>query len=363
MEENKNRIYVREVNGNYGAKGILRELRSWPRVHRVSDIPWERGPRVFNKWLVTPRRDPVQSLQMHIETYSPGARSERHGHQNEAAFYILEGRGYEIHDGRRYDWKAGDLVVVHNSCVHQHFNASDTEPFTVLIFKTKPLHFMHSLVFQKELEALPQEPNVGYRPDDSYPKEERKFWRQGNRKVTYYQDDLAGLPMTINRKYAAGDMRKVIRPEDMPWEDSPQGRLKHVLNERLCAELGVPVVSVDAYIQEISPGSRSGKHRHMSEEFLFVLEGQGYDLHWDVDLDLKDSGYEWQVATEPTRHEWQAGDLIYVPVNTIHQHFALGDRPARLLSMSSRVYTYLGYGNYDLEQLETAPEFAGEASA
>ena len=43
---------------------------------------------------------------------------------NEAAFYILDGEGYEIHDGIRYDWKAGDVAIVHNNCVHQHFNAS-----------------------------------------------------------------------------------------------------------------------------------------------------------------------------------------------------------------------------------------------
>ena len=51
------------------------------------------------------------------------ARSQKHGHVNEAAFYILDGKGYEIHDGIRYDWKAGDVAIVHNNCVHQHFNA------------------------------------------------------------------------------------------------------------------------------------------------------------------------------------------------------------------------------------------------
>ena len=55
-----------------------------------------------------------------------------HGHQNEALFYILEGRGYEIHDGQRYDWSAGDLVLVHTDSVHRHYNPYD-ERATALV--------------------------------------------------------------------------------------------------------------------------------------------------------------------------------------------------------------------------------------
>ena len=62
-------------------------------------------------------------LHLHLEEYAPGGKSQKHGHVNEAAFYILDGKGYEIHDGVRYDWQAGDVAIVHNNCVHQHFNA------------------------------------------------------------------------------------------------------------------------------------------------------------------------------------------------------------------------------------------------
>lgn len=358
-EENRNRVFVREVSGAYGTQELLRQIRSWPRVRTIADIPWERGPRTYNKWLVTPKRDPVQSLQIHMESYSPGAKSENHGHQNEAAFYILQGRGYEIHDQRRYDWQAGDLAIVHSSCLHQHFNLSDTEPFTVLIFKTKPLHFMHHLMFQKELEPLPQTPNVGYRPDDSFPKEESQFWNQGTAKATYLKDDMDGLPMTVKRTHNQLNMRKAIKSADMPWEDSPHGRLKHMLNERMCQDMEIPVVSVDAYMQVIEPGSRSGKHRHMSEEFFLVLEGEGYDIHQDVDLDLQMDGYHWKVSEETQRFPWKAGDMVYIPPNTIHQHFAAAGSRVRLLSMSSRVYNFLGYGQFDLVQYENAPEYKG----
>ena len=48
--------------------------------------------------------------------------------------------------------------------------------------------------------------------------------------------------------------------------------------------------------------------------------------------------------------------LIYVPPNTIHQHFnASPDRPVRLISIINRIFKACGLN--DLEQLEDAPEY------
>src|SRR5438309_10243315 len=55
----------------------------------------------------------TQTIQVHFVELPPRSSNHGHGHQNEAAFYILEGRGYEIHDDRRYDWAKDDLVFVH----------------------------------------------------------------------------------------------------------------------------------------------------------------------------------------------------------------------------------------------------------
>src|SRR3712207_2872715 len=54
----------------------------------------------------------TQSLHCHFTTIAPGGWNQAHGHQNEAFFYILEGRGFEMHDGIRYDWEVGDAVAV-----------------------------------------------------------------------------------------------------------------------------------------------------------------------------------------------------------------------------------------------------------
>ena len=179
------------------------------------------------------------------------------------------------------------------------------------------------------------------------PFEESERWRNGTARADYYA--TAARPRLGDRERERR-RKKVVKPEDMPWEDSPQGRLKHICN----AAMPVRVNSIDAYFQELAPGGRSGKHRHMADEVLYVLEGKGYELHWDVDFELGTT-YEWKVAAEPSRWEWEEGDLVYIPPNTVHQHFnADSTKPARFISAQNRVFKYLGYD--DVEQLERAPE-------
>ena len=180
------------------------------------------------------------------------------------------------------------------------------------------------------------------------PYEEAKRWRAGERRADFY---TASARPCLGDRERERHRLKVVKPADMPWEDSPQGRLKHVCN----AQMDVRVNSIDAYLQELPPGSRSGKHRHMADEILYVLEGRGYDLHWDVDVELG-TVYEWKVAQAPSRWEWAEGDLVYIPPNTVHQHHnADPERPARFISAQNRMFKHMGYD--DIEQLEPAPEW------
>ena len=177
---------------------------------------------------------------------------------------------------------------------------------------------------------------------------ESKAWMRGTANGRLYQSLLEESLDQPNRN---ARRKKVVRPEDMPWEMSRQGLLKHLLNE----QMNTRMETVDAYMQVIPPGSRSGKHRHLAEECLYVLQGRGYDLHQDCDVEITDT-YHWRPQQEIKRYEWEAGDVIYIPPNTIHQHFNADPlRPVRLISAINRIYRHSGLN--DLEQLEDAPEY------
>ena len=178
--------------------------------------------------------------------------------------------------------------------------------------------------------------------------DETTAWLTGTGNDALYQhmlDDAATRPERDAKR------NKVVTPAEMPWEMSRQGLLKHLINE----EMNTRMETVDAYMQIIPPGSRSGKHRHLAEECLYVLEGRGYDLHVDCEVEITDD-FHWTPQDEAKRFDWEAGDIVYVPPNTIDQHFnADPDRPARLISSTNRIFKQCGLN--DLEQIEDAPEY------
>lgn len=177
---------------------------------------------------------------------------------------------------------------------------------------------------------------------------ETTAWLEGELNDSLYQNMLNDATQAPERN---AKRKKVVKPQGMPWELSPQGLLKHLINE----QMNTRMETVDAYMQILPPGSNSGKHRHLAEECLYVLEGRGYDLHQDCDVEITDD-YHWIPQDKVQRFEWEAGDVIYIPPNTIHQHFnADPNRPARLISSTNRIFKYCGLN--DLEQIEQAPEY------
>ena len=178
--------------------------------------------------------------------------------------------------------------------------------------------------------------------------DEATAWLAGTSSKKLYQGLLDDA---ITRPSRMALRKKIVRPDEMPWEMSRQGLLKHLLNE----QMNTRMETADAYMQVLPPGSRSGKHRHLAEECLYVVEGHGYDLHQDCDVEITDT-YAWKPQEEIKRFEWESGDVIYVPPCTIHQHFN-GDpkRPARLISCTNRIYKNSGLN--DLVQIEDAPEY------
>ena len=263
----------------------------------------------------------TQTLQVHFVQLPPRSSNHGHGHQNEAAFYILEGKGYEVHDGERYDWAKDDLVLVHTDSVHRHFNPYD-EQATALVMKAKCAWMYLGLIQQGRSGPLADADRFGPRVDWS------QVWTPGVEK-----------------------RRKVVKPVDTTWETTPLGRVR-VLSALETTD--VRTFSVDAFELEIPAGSRSGKRWHMADEILYVLGGQGYSLHWEVAADLDDKYYA-RIANEPTRHEIKAGDTLYVPQNTVAQHFSADGQPLRLLSGQNRLFKQLGYDR--VAYLENAPEF------
>ncbi len=334
------RTFLRGIGSETYGLSKFRDLqRSHPRVRRAGTVvddgtvghSGDADPdQSKTTWMLGPGDDEflTQSLQVHFVELLPGGTNFGHGHQNEAHFYILEGSGYEIHDGKRYDWEKDDLVIVHTDSKHKHHNKSKTERALALVLKAKTSWMVLGLLQQGRSGALADEARFGPRQEWS------QLWSPGWE-----------------------SKKKVIKPSDTPWETTRDGKVRVILSP---ARGDARTHSLDLYQQEIPGGSRSGKHWHMADEAMYVISGKGYSLHWDVEAEIDDRYYA-RIAKEPTRWEFSTGDLLYVPHNTVHQHFnADPAQPLVMLSAQNRLYRHLGYDN--LVHLEDAPEYRGEAS-
>lgn len=319
-DETRPRIYLRELtSGDYGLEEFRKEQLTYDRL-RADDLdthgePFKEpaGPvETMAPWRVGPGDQQLltQSIQLHFRNLAPGGKSPRHGHQNEAVFYIAEGAGYDIDDEIRYEFQTGDTLLVHTDSVHQHFNTSDTEWTKIVVFKAKSLWMMLGLVEQGHSKS---------QPDDLYepPEPWGDIWTPG-----------------------VQELRKVIGPKDGEWEDDPKvGRVRRILDknhsDRRC-------FSIDLVEQIVEPGEASIEHRHMADEAVYVLEGEGVSTQRDVRSEI-DTTYHSRVAK--TAREWpiKAGDVVYVPHNCIHQFRATGEQPLRFLSAQNRMFRHLGY--------------------
>lgn len=313
------RVFLRDITSeNYGLSEFRQRQLSAPRV-RNDDIVVDdakighSGDSDDSRtwWRLGPGDDPflTQTVQVHFVQLPPGTSNHGHGHQNEAAFYILEGRGYEIHDDQRYDWSKDDLVLVHTDSVHRHFNPYD-ETATALVVKAKAAWMYLGLIQQGRSGPLERSERFGERVEWG------RLWTPG-----------------------ATERKKVVKPEDTTWEETPLGRVRVMSSPE---RTDVRTFSMDVFELAVPAGGHSGRRWQMADEVLYVISGSGYSLHWEVGAEIAEKYYA-HIATEPTRHQFKAGDTVYVPQNTVAQHFASADGELRLLSAQNRIFKLLGY--------------------
>jgi quercetin dioxygenase-like cupin family protein len=109
------------------------------------------------------------------------------------------------------------------------------------------------------------------------------------------------------------DSPRVFPGESRPFEHTRQGELRYYIDNWA----GLHGQDLDVAEYRIDAAERTGRHRHIAEELLYVVAGTGHDVH------------------DGSEHPWKAGDLICIPPMTEHQHVNTGSEPARLISVWS----------------------------
>ncbi len=64
--------------------------------------------------------------------------------------------------------------------------------------------------------------------------QESNNWRAGKAKASFYAEALKDA---AERPIRDAGRKKIITPDEMPWEMSPQGLIKHLVNDKMNARV------------------------------------------------------------------------------------------------------------------------------
>jgi gentisate 1,2-dioxygenase len=145
-----------------------------------------------------------------------------------------------------------------------------------------------------------------------------------------------------NKKNALGN----VHGKDLPWEINRQGIMRWYLHPIMEDTVINPFIF---YVQEIPPGSRSGRVKAQGSQIFYIWEGKGYTV------------------MDGVKHYWEASDVVQIPLRpmgVIYQHFNVDQKnPVRLISIEVNVVGALGMDRGSgFEQLESCPEYEKEKS-
>ena len=108
------------------------------KVHlRAKEIPWEQNRHALLRYYLHPLIQDTALGTMQVFEHVIVRHGGMHRHQGGVVIFVLEGRGYSLVEGERFDWEAGDLLLLPmkpGGVAPQHFNLESDKPSRWLAF-------------------------------------------------------------------------------------------------------------------------------------------------------------------------------------------------------------------------------------
>jgi gentisate 1,2-dioxygenase len=81
----------------------------------------------------------------------PGEHTKAHRHTGSAVYHVVNGEGFTIIDGQRFNWSKGDIIALPPWALHEHANSSENA--AAVLFSIQDLPVLRALGLYYE-EAL-----------------------------------------------------------------------------------------------------------------------------------------------------------------------------------------------------------------
>jgi quercetin dioxygenase-like cupin family protein len=284
--------------------------------------PWKGGAGAFLDLEGTGEKNDGYLLDI-----APGRSTNPMKHMYEELVYVVAGRGatsvwLDPSDKRTFEWHAGSLFAIPLNASYQHHNASGADTARVLAVTSAPLiiNLFHNLDF---VYNCPFDFTDRFNGDDDFFSGAGRAL-EGRVWDTNFVADVDQLPLILWDERGKGSTNRMIELADS---------------------------SMCAHVSEFAVGRYKKAHRHGPGAHVVILSGEGYTLMWPE-------------GGEPQRFDWGPGSLVVPPNMWYHQHFNVGDRPAKYLALRWNSAKYKVFADTGIaedvkhggNQIETADE-------
>lgn len=270
------------------------------------DLEWVRTKQDYKAALLCSRQNGfITAGAIKLAEIPQGWNTGKHSHGEEAMF-IVDGEGFSVVDGKRYDWNTGSCLFMPYGSIHQHFNTGDkpVRYFSALGLALERFAGLAKVVQFEEASETPMGVTKGIEKAESdvHPEYGRIVLR------------LKDAPIVLAKEEAAKKAERTDAYTQTLAKEMFTGHHSRTIELMKAPENGFKAREVE--ITEIMcdvPGKHTGKHAHM-EAVIYVLQGEGYSI------------------IDGAKVEWKKGTLLHVQgPQTVHQHFPTGQLESQFL--------------------------------
>jgi gentisate 1,2-dioxygenase len=243
-----------------------------------------------------------------IQYINPGEVAEAHRHAASAFRFIMKGTGCSTTvDGERYSMNEGDLVLTPSWAWHDHVHEGSEPMIWLDVLDISLVRSMHSVFF----EPYPQK----MQPVSDEPAKSYMQFGSGLMRPPVRSSLEAVNPLLV---YPAAMARSALQQASYLSQDS----FDDVILEYQNPTNGAPAMTtMGMTLQCMRPGFRGNGRRQAVSKLLHFVEGRG------------------RTVIDGEHFEWSAGDFLFIPPWTAHEHqisehdestlvFTVSDAPA-----------------------------------
>ncbi len=134
---------------------------------------------------------------------------------------------------------------------------------------------------------------------------------------------------------------QVVKGSELPLENNAQGLMRWYLHPDITDTI---LTTLMFFVQEIPPGSRSGRLKFQGGQVMFILEGKGHTL------------------IDGVKYAWEARDVVSLPLKRdgiVVEHVNDdAEKPARFIAAEPNWFACTGVDRGSgFEQLSPSPDY------